>query len=268
MTLRFACIALLAAAGVAVPCKADYLFAYQDSAGNVIGFSEPALQTAGTATNFLFDQNSVTNFAWGGVAPSVCEGVASLSTACTGLASATSLLDAFFPNNSFTAPGLYDGTNGAMVDIVQYTGYLFTYQDSQGKILAFSEPTLQSSGSPTQFLFTTGNVSSFAFAGNTNTCGLIGSLTPFGCTEVNGAFGDNTLFPANSFSSVGTFTSSGTTVNIVQATDTPEPPTALLFPLPFLAGALFLRRRWQRRLSESIVRPSVSTQMRNSVVCV
>ena len=247
MTTRIAYFALLIAGGMAVPGKADYLFTYQDSSGNVIGFTEATLEPSGTASSFLFDQNGVTNFAFDGVAPGACEGLGALANGCTGLANSTGLAYSIFANDVFTAPGVYKGTNGGTVDITQYSGYLFTYQDSQGNILAFSEPTLQISGSTSQFLFSTAGVTSFSFSGNTNTCGAIGSVNPIGCTQLNNTFADETVFPAGSFSTVGTFSSSGTTVNIVAAADppvtTPEPATALVFPAAAVMWGVFFGRR-------------------------
>jgi hypothetical protein len=254
MTTRLACFAFLIAGGLAVQCKADYLFTYQDSSGNIIGFTEATLQPSGTVTSFLFDQNGVTNFAFNGIAPGSCEGLGALANGCTGLADSTGLAYSIFADDVFTAPGVYSGTNGGTVDITQYSGYLFTYQDSQGNILAFSEPTLQISGSTSQFLFSTAGVTSFSFSGNTNSCGAIGSLNPIGCTQVNNTFADDTIFAGGAFSTVGTFTSSGTTVNIVAAVDppvsTPEPSTAMAFPLAATLGALvFGRRRRSARRS-------------------
>jgi hypothetical protein len=247
MKSRLPCIALLLAGGLA-NCKASYLFTYQDSAGNVIGFTETTLQPSGATSSFLFDKNSVSSFVFQGNAPSSCEGLGSLTTGCTGLANSTSLGHAVFPNDSFTAPGVFSGSNGATVDIVQYYGYLFTYQDSNGNILAFSEPTLQSSGGTNQFLFSTGAVTSFSFSGNTNSCGALGSINPIGCTQLNNSLASATVFPAGSFSSVGTFTSEGATVNVVQATHTPEPCTAVLLSLAVIVAAAFYRRRWYRNL--------------------
>lgn len=246
MKSRISCIALLVAGGLAVQCKADYLFAYQDSAGNVIGFSEPTLQASGQTNSFLFDKNSVNSFVYQGEAPSTCEGLGSLSTGCTGLANSNSLGHAVFPNDSFTAPGVYSGSNGATVDILQYSGYLVTYQDANGNILAFSEPTLESSDSTNQFLFSTGGVTSFLFASDTNTCGALGSINAIGCTQLNSSLVAATVFPAGSFSSVGTFTSGGATVNIVPATAAPEPRTALLVLLGVVVGGVFYRQKWYR----------------------
>jgi len=242
MKSRLPCIALLLAGGLAVNCKAGYLFTYQDSAGNVIGFTEPTLQPLGSTSSFLFDKNSVNSFVFQGNAPSTCEGLGSLNTGCTGLANSTSLGHAVFPNGSFTAPGVFSGSNGATVDILQYPGYLFTYQDSNGNILAFSEPTLQSSGSTNQFLFSTAGVTSFSFTGNTTSCGALGSITAIGCTQLNNSLATSTVFPAGSFSSVGTFSSGGATVNVVQATPAPEPRTPVLFLLALIVAGAFYRR--------------------------
>jgi len=246
MKLRLPCIALLVAGGLAVQCKADYLFTYQDSAGDVIGFSEPALQPSGTETGFLFDKNSVSGFVFDGEAPSTCGGLGSLDTGCTGLVNSSSLVHSLFPNGSFTAPGVFSGSNGATVDIIKYSGYLFTYQDTSGNILAFSEPTLQSGGSTNQFLFSTGGVTSFTFSGDTTACGALGSVTGIGCTQLNNSLATADVFPVGSFSSVGTFTGEGATVNIVQAAATPEPRTALPFPLALIAGGLLYRLGWRR----------------------
>jgi hypothetical protein len=248
MKSRLACIALLVAGGLAVHCKADYLFTYQDGTGDVIGFTEPTLQPSGSTTSFLFDKNSVNSFVFQGEAPAVCEGLGSLSTGCTGLANATSLVRAVFPNDSFIAPGVFSGSGGAKVDILQYSGYLFAYQDSKGDILAFSEPTLQSSGSANQFLFSTGGVTNFSFSGNTATCGALGSLTGIGCTQLNNSLATATVFPAGSFSSVGTFTGGGATVDIVKATAAPEGRTAVLLLLSLIVTGAFYRRQWHSNL--------------------
>jgi PEP-CTERM motif len=244
MKSRLACIALLLAGGLAVNCKADYLFTYQDSAGNVIGFTEPTLQPSGVTTNFLFDKNSVNSFVFQGNAPSSCDGLGSLATGCTGLTNANALAHAVFPNGSFSSTGVFSGTNGAAVDIVQYSGYLFTYQDSNGDILAFSEPTLQPSDSTSQFLFSTAGVTSFSFWSNTSSCGALGSINGIGCTQLNNSLATSTVFPAGWFSSVGKFTGDGATVNIVQATATPEPSTAALFLLALALAGAFCRRQW------------------------
>ena len=239
MKLRLSCIALLVTGGLAVHCKADYLFTYQDSAGDVIGFSEPALASSGQTASFLLDKNSVGSFVYQGEAPSTCEGLGSLSTGCTGLANSTSLVHAVFPNDSFTAPGVFTGTNGATVNILQYSGYLFTYQDANGNIVAFSEPTLESSGSTSQFLFSTGGVTNFSYASDTNSCGALGSITAIGCTQLNSSLAAATVFPAGSFSSVGTFTSGGATVDIVPATPAPEPRATVLVLLALIVGGVF-----------------------------
>lgn len=249
MKLRLSCIAFLIACGLAANCKASsYLFTYQDSSGNVVGFTEPALEPSGQTSSFLFDKNSVSSFVFAGNAPAACGAIASLDTGCTSLSNLNPLVYSLFPNGSFSAPGVYNGSNGATVDIVPYSGYLFTYDDSNGNILAFSEPTLQSSGSTSQFLFSTAGVTSFSFSGDTNACGAIGSLSPIGCTELNNWLG--ITFYGGAFSRVGSFSSgiaflNGTaTVNIVQATATPEPGTAALFPLALMVtGGFCVYRR-------------------------
>jgi len=246
MKLRLQFIALLVAGAFAVQCKADYLFTYQDSSGDVVGFNEPTLQPAGQETSFLFDKNSVSGFVFGGNAPSTCGALGSLNTGCTGLVNSSSLVDALFPNGSFNAPGVFSGSNGATVDIIPYSGYLFTYQDTSGNILAFSEPTLQSSGSTNQFLFSIGGPSSFTFSGDTGACGAIGAVNGIGCTQLNGSLATAVLFPIDSFSSVGTFTGGSATVNIVHASATPEPRTTLLFPPALIVGGFLYWRRWRR----------------------
>ncbi len=248
MNSRLTCLALLLAGALALNCKASYLFTYQDSAANLIGFTEPTLQPSGETSTFLFDKNSVSAFVFNGDAPAACEGLASLNTGCTGLVNSISLGHALFPNGSFTAPGVFNGSNGATVDILQYSGYLFTYEDTNGNILAFSEPTLQSSGGTNQFLFSTGGVTSFSFSGNTHSCGALGSINPIGCTQLNNSLAETSLFPAGSFSSVGTFTGEGATVNIVQATPTAEPGTALLFLLGLISAGVFYRKQLYRTL--------------------
>ena len=246
MKLHLPCIALLLAGGLAAQGKADYLFTYQDGIGDVIGFSEPTLQASGATTSFLFNKNSVSSFVFQGEAPAVCEGLGSLATGCTGLANATTLVHSLFPNGSFIAPGVFRGAGGATVDIVQYSGYLFTYQDTNGNILAFSEPTLQASGSTNQFLFSTGGVTNFSFTGNTTGCGALGSITGIGCTQVNNLLSTATVFPVGSFSSVGTFTGGGATVNIVPATVAPEPRTVGLLLLALTVGGLCVICQRQR----------------------
>lgn len=241
------CIALLAGVALAAQGKADYLFTYQDSAGNIVGFSEPTLQASGATSTFLFDENGVTGFVFDGNKPSTCEGLASLATGCTGLATSTSLGHALFSAGSFTSTGTFSGTNGAVVNIVQYSGYLFAYQDQKGNILAFSEPTLQSSGTTNSFLFSTGGLIDFSFSGTApSACGAIGSLTT-GCTSLSG----NTFsslyssFAPGSFSTTGTFDGSTATVDIVKATAAPEPATLALVSMALvIAGAL--RRRSAR----------------------
>jgi hypothetical protein len=255
MKSRLQGIALLVAGGLAVQCKADYLFTYQDSSGDVIGFTESTLQPSGGTTSFLFDKNSVSSFVFQGEAPAVCEGLGSLSTGCTGLANATSLVHSVFANGSFTAPGVFSGSGGATVDILQYSGYLFTYQDSNGNILAFSEPALESSGSTNQFLLATGGVTSFSFSGDTTSCGAVGSITAIGCTDLNNSLATANIFPAGSFSCVGTFTSGGATVDIVQATATPEAGTALLVPLALIVVGAFCGRKWCRNLRDRYAQP-------------
>lgn len=243
MTPSLRCLTLLLACGLAMTCKADYLFTYQDNAGNVIGFSEPTLQPSGSATKFLFDKNSVNSFVFQGNAPSTCGALGSLDTGCTALTNSTGLGAALFPNGSFSSPGVFSGSNGATVDITQYSGYLFTFQDAKGNILAFSEPTLQSSASTNQFLFSTAGVTSFSFSSDAFSCGALGSTVPIGCTELNNSLGGTTVFPAASFSTVGSFSSGGATANIVQATATPEPATAALFPLALILAGAFRRRQ-------------------------
>ncbi len=229
------CLALFAAAAFAVQCKADFLFTYQDASGNLVGFTEKTLQSTGSTSTFLFDKNAVSGFEFGGQAPSVCGALASLKTACTGLANATSLVNALFPNDSFLSPGTFAGSNGATVDIIPFSGYLFTYQDSNGNILAFSEPTLEPSGSENSFLFSTGGITAFSFMSNTGGCGAVGSVVGFACTDVNNNLGIASIFPLGSFTTTGTFGSASATVNIVQATAAPEPGALAVLTIAFLA---------------------------------
>jgi hypothetical protein len=149
-----------------------------------------------------------------------------------------------FPNDSFISPGVYSGSNGATVDIVQYSGYLFTHQDSTGNILVFSESTLQPSGGASQFLFSTLGVTSFSFSSDTTSCGALGSVNGIGCTVVNNSLAEAILFPQGSFTSVGMFTGAEASVHIVQSTATPELRT-LVLALVSIAAGLFYSRRGQ-----------------------
>ncbi len=244
MNTRPLALAFLAVAAFAAHAKADYLFTYKDTAGDVVGFTETSPQAAGQITNFLFDVNSVSGFVFNGNVPSECLGLASLQTGCTALQNKTGFDRALFPGGSFTTPGTFAGTNGAQVSILQYTGFLFTYQDVNGNVLAFSEPTLQISGTTNQFLFATAGVTNFTFNGAApSACGII-AARDLGCTGVTGTpvLPFESFFTAGSFLAPGTYNGDGATVNIVQATATPEPAPLAAVAL-VLIGIGLLRRK-------------------------
>ncbi len=238
-------LAFLAVAAFAAHAKADYLFTYSDTAGDVVGFTETSPQAAGQVTNFLFDLNNVAGFVFNGNVPSECLGLASLQTGCTALQNNTGFDRSLFPGGSFTTPGTFIGTNGAQISILQYTGFLFTYQDVKGDIVAFSEPTLQPSGDVNQFLFATAGVTNFTFNGLApSACGII-AARDLGCTGVSGTTFDTfeSFFPAGSFLTPGTFNGDGATVNIVQATATPEPAPLAAVATALVVAGLIRRKR-------------------------
>ena len=129
-------------------------------------------------------------------------------------------------------------TSGANAD------FLFLYHDIAANLVVFSEPTLQSAGQVSQFLFATDSIDSFAFDGASGgTCEGF-QLPPFGCTGVHNGSNVTTLFafPVGSFVTAGLTSSldGHAVVDIVslsRSASVPEPSSLVLLMIGVGFGA-------------------------------
>ncbi len=241
---------------------ADYLVTYADTSGNMLGFVETSLQNSALQSNFLFSTPGISAFSFDGIAPSFCPlpnggsttaffgGCAAVQTGV--FAQVFSIYDA----NVFDNAGTFSSTGGtaATIQVSQFSGYLFIYQDAGGHFLAFSEDTPDPSGTRSSFLFASPGISAFSFDGSAPSfCPLPngGSTTAFfgGCAAVQtGVFAQVfSSYDANVFDNAGTFSSDGSggenaTVQIVAAS-TPEPLPLFTSTLGMLLLAAALRAR-------------------------